>query len=296
MPNPRSQRERERARQAERERLRHQALKKAQRKRAAIGIACVIVIVGVLFGVIIAGTKGSQTTSANNAPTTTKDPLSDLESSTTSTIPGPAASIPTVPAGASVPGAAPCPAADGSSPRSTSFTAPIPTCINPEFSYDATVKTSVGEMKFLLNPKEGAQTVNSFVFLARYHYWDGAPLTTITPNITFVVKNPVPSGPGYTIPNETAPQGTIFPVGRIAMVAGSANTVDPGTFQVALGEEAAGLPKNTPTFGIMLDGLETLQAIRKSGSQAGTPTGTAVTIQSITIVDSPPSTTTTAAG
>ena len=43
------------------------------------------------------------------------------------------------------------------------------------------------------------------------------------------------------------------------MVAGPNKTLEPGTFQVALGEEAAGLPKDTPSFGIMLDGLEKLR-------------------------------------
>jgi cyclophilin family peptidyl-prolyl cis-trans isomerase len=288
VPNPRTQRERQRQRQAERERQRARELKRAQRKRAAIGIACVAVIAAVVAGVIVAGTRDPSQITAG-ATTTSVDPLADLRSTTSSALPtGPPASLPTVAPGASVPGTAPCPNLDGSSPRSTSFTAPIPNCIDPNLTYDATITTSAGVLKFLLNPKEGAQTVNSFVFLAGYHYWDGAPLTTIAPNITFVVQNPVPGGPGYTIPNETPPQGTIFPVGRLAMVAAGNGPLDPGTFQVALGEEAAGLPQNTPSFGIMLDGLETLQAIRKAGSQTGAPTGV-VTIQSIAITPSPAS-------
>jgi cyclophilin family peptidyl-prolyl cis-trans isomerase len=188
----------------------------------------------------------------------------------------------------------PCPAPDGSSPRTTGFSQPIPTCITPNTDYNAVMKTSVGDVSFFLNQDEGTQTVNSFIVLARYHYWDGAPFTGIVPQAVAVVKNPVPDGPGYTIPNETAAAGTIFPIGRLAMVAGSGNTIDPGTFQIALGEQAADLPRNTPTFGILLDGAPVLQSIRKGGSQTGPPTQ-AITIESITIVPSPSSTGTTKA-
>jgi len=246
-------------------------------------VGCCIIILAVVAGVIIAGQKGTSNVATQGSTQTTSDPMQDLRSTTTSARPGPPVSLPTVGPGDTIPGSAPCPQPDGSSPRTTGFTAPIPTCIDPERSYDATVKTTVGDMKFLLNPKEGVQTVNSFVFLAGYHYWDGAPLTTINPNVTFVVRNPVPGGPGYTVPNELGPAGTIFPIGRLAMVAGPNKTLDAGTFQVVLGEEAAGLPKETPTFGIMLDGLETLQAIRKHGSPSGIPTTAPVTITSIDI-------------
>jgi cyclophilin family peptidyl-prolyl cis-trans isomerase len=261
----------------------------------------VIAIVAVIVAIVVAGRRSSNTVASGT--TTTRSPLEDLRNSSTTSLPtGPPASLPTVTAGATASGAVPCPKTDGSSPRTTSFPQGIPMCIDPTLTYDATIKTSVGDALFHLQPEEGAETVNSFYVLALYHYWDGAPITTIKPNEVFVVNNPIPGGPGYTIPNQSPPQGTIYPVGRIAMVAGPGNTVDPGTFQVALGEDAASLPKNTPTFGILLDAginekgepdMHVLQSIRKSGSKTGAPTGTAITINSISIVVSVASTNTT---
>lgn len=295
MSDSRSKRQRDRARQLERERAWAERQRTLQRRRAIIGVFGVLLIVAVVVGIVIAAGKGKDTV-ATSATTTSVDPLAELRrSTTTSSLPsGPPASLPTVAPGQTVTGAVPCPNPDGSSPRTTSFSQPPPLCIDPNTTYDADVMTSAGPMKFLLDPKEATQTVNAFVVLARYHYWDGAPLTKILPNVVFQA-GPVGKGPGFTIPNETPPQGTIFPVGRIAMVAdsGANQTVDPGIFQVALGEEAAGLPKNTPAFGILLDAggpdLGVLQTIRKAGSADGAPTGV-VTIQSITITASPVST------
>ena len=65
-----------------------------------------------------------------------------------------------------------CPAPDGSSPRQTSFDGPPPMCIDPSKSYTATMDTSLGEMVIHLDAAGAPKTVNNFVFLARYHYYD----------------------------------------------------------------------------------------------------------------------------
>jgi cyclophilin family peptidyl-prolyl cis-trans isomerase len=259
----------------------------AKRKRTAVAVMCAVMIIAVLFAVVIAGTKGT-----NQAATTTTsaDPLADLRSSTT-TAPaptGPAASLPTVSTGATIAGQVPCPAEDGSSPRTTGFSQPIPTCIDPTLQYNAAVHTSAGDINILLDQRNGTmtQTINSFVVLARYHYWDGAPFTNITPNNVGVVANPVAGGPGYTLPNQSPPQGNIFALGYFGLLAGAGDAVDPGSLQIELGQDAADLPKNTPIMGLMLDGLPAVQAIKKAGTQSGAPTQV-ITINSITVTPSP---------
>ena len=66
-----------------------------------------------------------------------------------------------------------CPAPDGSSPRQTSFSGTPPMCIDPSKSYTATMETSIGTMVIYLDAAGAPNTVNNFVFLARYHYYDG---------------------------------------------------------------------------------------------------------------------------
>ena len=66
-----------------------------------------------------------------------------------------------------------CPAADGSSPRQTQFPEPPPMCIDPAKRYTAEMVTSLGTLIIALDAAGAPKTVNNFVFLARYHYYDG---------------------------------------------------------------------------------------------------------------------------
>ncbi len=65
-----------------------------------------------------------------------------------------------------------CPAVDGSSPRQTKFDGPMPMCIDAEKSYQAEIVTNHGTMTAYLYPERAPKTVNNFVSLARYHYYD----------------------------------------------------------------------------------------------------------------------------
>ena len=66
-----------------------------------------------------------------------------------------------------------CPNADGSSPQQREFDEAPPMCIDPEKIYTATMVTSMGTMVIHLNAAQAPKTVNNFVTLARYHYYDG---------------------------------------------------------------------------------------------------------------------------
>jgi cyclophilin family peptidyl-prolyl cis-trans isomerase len=66
-----------------------------------------------------------------------------------------------------------CPAADGSSPKRQSFDGPPPSCIDPAKRYTAEMITTKGTIRIALDPIAAPKTVNNFVVLARYHYFDG---------------------------------------------------------------------------------------------------------------------------
>ena len=106
--------------------------------------------------------------------------------------------------------AAACPAVDGSSPRTIDFISPQPMCIDPEARYVATFDTSEGEMRFELTPSETPLTVNNFVTLARWGYYDGTLLFRTDPSIDIIqggsphTNDNRDPGPGYTIPDEPA--------------------------------------------------------------------------------------------
>ena len=108
------------------------------------------------------------------------------------------------------PAAAACPAADGSSPRTIDFDSPQPMCIDTEARYVATFDTSEGEMRFELTASETPLTVNNFVTLARWGYYDDTLLFRTDPSIDIIqggsphTNDNRDPGPGYTIPDEPA--------------------------------------------------------------------------------------------
>jgi peptidylprolyl isomerase len=88
----------------------------------------------------------------------------------------------------------PCPEPDGSSPQVRKFDASPSYCLDDGASYEATMETSHGTMRFELFANRAPITVNSFVFLARYHYFDGIDFHRIIPG--FVVQGGDPTGSG----------------------------------------------------------------------------------------------------
>lgn len=98
--------------------------------------------------------------------------------------------------------------------------------IDPTKTYTATMTTSCGTITMVLDPKEAPKTVNSFVFLARAHFFDGLKFHRVVPD--FVVQGGDPTGngnggPGYSLPTEGPKNG--YKAGSVAM----ANTGKPGT-------------------------------------------------------------------
>jgi|GEM_PF-773120 len=196
-------------------------------------------------------------------------------------------SIPTPAGGASITGETPCPNADGSSPRTTSFAKAPPTCIVDGRTYVADMQTSKGLITITLDADEAPNTVNNFVVLARYHFFDTLPFHRIVPG--FVVQGGSPDGsgsgnPGYRFADELPASGT-YPLGSVAMANSGANTNGSQFFIVS--GDASSLSRSYSRFGEVIDGIDVVQAIDKLGlpasdPDAGKPTEV-VTIQSVTI-------------
>ena len=101
-----------------------------------------------------------------------------------------------------------CPAADGSSGPVTDFAGPPAICIDPEAGYVATFDTSEGGMRFELHADRTPVTVNNFVVLALWGYYDGTLLFRTDPSIDIIqggsphTNSASDPGPGYTIIDE----------------------------------------------------------------------------------------------
>ena len=91
--------------------------------------------------------------------------------------------------------------------------------IDADKRYVATMVTSHGTMVIALDPLAAPKTVNSFVFLARYHYYDGVVFHRIIPGFVLQGGDPTGTGsggPGYRFADELPAAGS-YKVGSLAM-------------------------------------------------------------------------------
>lgn len=179
----------------------------------------------------------------------------------------------------------PCPAADGSSPKTQKFDAQPEMCIDLSKRYSALMKTSKGEITFELDAIMAPRTVNNFVYLARYHYFDGIAFHRIIPG--FVVQGGDPTGtgaggPGYRFEDELPPAGR-YEIGSLAMANAGPDT-NGSQFFIISGSQGVALPPLYALFGKAVAGLDTVASLDAAGSRSGKPSE-AVTIESVTITE-----------
>lgn len=161
-------------------------------------------------------------------------------------------------------------------------------CIETDHFYTASITTTKGLMTVQLNPKVSPQTVNTFVVLSRYHYYDDQPLTDVRTRASFTFGMAFSGGspqPGFEIPGEIPAKGTIFTPGALSMKPASASNGIGGQLVFATFDQAPDNDQQVTPLGIMLSGDSTLSAINALASQSGKPT-TLVTIRSISVVRS----------
>ena len=179
-----------------------------------------------------------------------------------------------------------CPAVDGSSPKKQKFDGAPPMCIDPAKRYTAEMVTNKGTMTIALDAIAAPKTVNNFVVLARYHYYDGVGFHRIIPGFMAQGGDPDGSGrggPGYRFEDELPKPGR-YEVGSLAMANAGPNT-NGSQFFIVSGPSGVGLPPQYSLFGKVVKGLEVVAALDGCGSPgAGTPKEP-VTITSVTITE-----------
>ena len=250
--------------------------KKDQRKRLAVVVfTAMVLVLGVSVFVSSGGAKKLETAGTTTIPLVARPP----------------AVLTPVPAGASITGDTPCPKADGSSARTTTFAKPPPMCLSPARTYTADINTTKGRITIALDAKAAPNTVNNFVVLARYHFYDGIAFHRIIPSFVVQVGDPLATGsggPGYKFDDELPRPGS-YKIGSVAMANNGANTNTNGSqFFVVTGDAGVALPPYYSLFGTVTEGLDVVKAIEAAGTPAtatdtgGKPTEV-IKISSVTI-------------
>lgn len=254
--------------------------RKTKRRGLQIGLGIPALILVVFFAVRIFGDDDTTTNgSVTDASTTTVG--GELDTTTT------AGEAFTPPAGITATGAVDCPAADGSSERYAQFAEAPQTCIDAAKTYTVVVDTSKGSYTAVLDAAKAPLAVNSFVFLARYHFFDGTICHRIIPNFVIQCGDPTATGtggPGYSFADELPAAGE-YKLGSLAMANSGANT-NGSQFFVISGDDGVQLPPQYTLFGQVTEGLDAVAALDAAGTPgAGTPSET-VTINSVTVTES----------
>jgi len=195
-------------------------------------------------------------------------------------------------AGATITGDTPCPPADGSAERTTTFEKAPPRCIDTAKTYTATLTTTEGDIVVELDDTAAPQTVNNFVVLSRYHFYDNVPFHRIIPGFMDQAGDPVgpepgTGGPGYTIPDELPTGDDPYPTGTLAMANTGAPNSGGSQWFITVEGGGAQLSPTYTAFGRVTSGQEVVDAINEHGlaAQNGAPTK-AIAILSVTITES----------
>ena len=180
-----------------------------------------------------------------------------------------------------------CPAPDGSSPRQTSFDGPFDMCIDPSKTYSAEMVTNYGTLIIALDPIAAPATVNNFVCLARYHYYDGLTFHRVIKG--FVLQGGCPEGsgrggPGFRFQDEL-PKANRYELGSLAMANAGPNT-NGSQFFVISGPSGVGLPPQYSLFGKVVKGLEHVDVMEKVPTGPGDKPVDPMIIESVTITES----------
>ena len=266
MPGQKRQRENERLRRARQEQRRAEQAARRRRQSLVAGGVVVLAVIGVVIGLVVAGSGHPAKKPAGAAAT-----------------PTPATSATSSPKGT--------PVCDYiADPATKTATSPgLPPDTKATGDHTATIVLTEGTVKIALSPKAPC-TVNSFAFLAGKHFFDSTTCHRLTTSGIFVLQCGDPTGtgsggPGYTIPDENL-TGATYPAGTVAM----ANTGQPhsGGSQFFLVYKDTQLPPKYTPFGTITSGLDVIQGIAAKGTDNANGDGDGhpnekVTIKSFTV-------------
>lgn len=179
-----------------------------------------------------------------------------------------------------------CPATDGSEARQRQFDAPPPMCLEDGVTYSAVVTTNFGSYTIEFDAEAAPLTVNNFVVLARYRYFDDTRCHRIIPGFVVQCGDPTATGtggPGYRFEDEL-PEAGAYQLGSVAM-ANSGPDTNGSQFFVISGPQGEALPPAYSLFGQVVDGLDVIAELDALGSADGTP-AQPVQIRTVEIIES----------
>ena len=260
---PTEKRQRQKAgRQARLEAEQKTAKRKQNTRRIITVVIVAAVVVGISFLIFKPGNKSTAATSTTKpAASTTTKPAPTGGSGNTSP--------------SAITTSADCPANFSATLNKPSYPSYPPMTIDTSKTYTAVVTTDIGPFTLRLDPADAPKAVNSFVFLAKQHFFDCIVFHRVIPGFVDQTGDPTGSGsggPGYQfadeLPKTATPQ---YPLGSVAMANSGPNT-NGSQFFIVAGSQGESLAPKYTLFGNVVSGMDVVNKINAAGANSGTPT------------------------
>ena len=164
-----------------------------------------------------------------------------------------------------------CPEASGEARRDAFPSTGVPQCLTIGHTYKARITTDVGAFTVALDPTKAPASVNVFVVLARYHFYDDLTFHKAVPG--FFVQSGDPqkegvTGPGFTFDDQLPKKGEYL-AGSVAMA--NQRVGANGSQFLVMVSPAPALDPHYPLFGQVVDGLDVVKKIANDGDDKGNP-------------------------
>jgi len=159
-------------------------------------------------------------------------------------------------------------------------------CIDPSRRYTAELSTSLGDLTIALDPAAAPATVNNFVVLARYHYYDGLVFHRVIKGFMCQGGDPQGTGtggPGYKFDDELPKPGR-YEIGSLAMANSGPNT-NGSQFFIVSGRSGVGLPPSYSLFGKVVKGLDVVATMEGVSTDRNDRPTEDLVINSVTITE-----------
>ncbi|MBW3577458.1 MAG: peptidylprolyl isomerase [Actinobacteria bacterium] len=159
--------------------------------------------------------------------------------------------------------------------------------IDPQRDYSATVETTEGTIELNLLVADSPRTVNNFVFLARNGFYDGVIFHRVIEGFMIQGGDPTGTGrggPGYRFEDELElARQRGYPRGTVAMANAGPDTNGSQFFIV---QRDAPLPPNYSVFGEVGVGMDVVDEIASTSTDANDRPREDVTIRTVAISES----------
>jgi cyclophilin family peptidyl-prolyl cis-trans isomerase len=149
-------------------------------------------------------------------------------------------------------------------------------CIDPAKSYTATIDTTAGNVTVKLRAAQNPVSVNNFVFLSLYHFYDGTAFHRVCTGFVDQGGDPTGTGsggPGYSFDGGKPKSASVYTAGALAMANSGSPSSDGSQFFFVVGNGGSQLSPNYSYFG-QVTSKSSLAVLNKINAGGTSPSAT----------------------